>query len=151
MDLKSCSVLRARVSDIGRGGCYLDVFCPFPLQTPVKLRITNERVSFVAQAHVVYAKMGMGMGVEFTDVEAEQLQVLESWLHELGDDSSPDNKPALLEIAKRELPSGEVNQQQWLVLHELVIALLRKGVLEPAQAERMILALMNQKVSQQQK
>src|SRR5271156_534231 len=61
--------MNARTSDIGRGGCYVDTYCPFPLKTGVKLRLTNEKSSFVAEATVVYSQIGMGMGLEFTAIE----------------------------------------------------------------------------------
>jgi hypothetical protein len=76
-------VLNARISDLSRGGCYIDAFSPFPLKTDVKLRITNEKRSFETQANVVYSKIGMGRGLEFTAVEPEQSTVLEKWIAEL--------------------------------------------------------------------
>jgi hypothetical protein len=62
------SVLNARISDLGRGGCYVDAFSPFPLKTGVKLRITSEKRSFDAHADVVYSKTGMAWGWPFTTV-----------------------------------------------------------------------------------
>jgi hypothetical protein len=75
--------LNARISDLGRGGCYVDAFSPFPLKTGVKLRITSEKRSFEAHADVVYSKTAMGMGLAFTTVEPEQLSILDRWLAEL--------------------------------------------------------------------
>jgi hypothetical protein len=49
----------------------------------VKLRITSEKRSFEAHADVVYSKTGMGMGLAFTTVEPEQLNILDRWLAEL--------------------------------------------------------------------
>src|SRR5271166_1881066 len=73
IDSKSRITLSARTSDLGRGGCYVDAFCPFPLKTPVRIRLINERSSFVANATVVYSRIGMGMGLRFNDVEPGQL------------------------------------------------------------------------------
>jgi len=50
IDAKHRTTLNARTSDLGRGGCYVDAFCPFPVQSDVKLRLTCEKRSFVAQA-----------------------------------------------------------------------------------------------------
>src|SRR5271168_275183 len=75
--------MSARTSDIGKGGCYVDTYCPFPLKTPVKLRLTNEKSSFVAEAKVVYSKIGMGMGLQFTSIEPQQMGVLDKWIGEL--------------------------------------------------------------------
>ncbi len=55
--------MNARTSDLGKGGCYVDTFSPFPMKTGVKLRITKEKISFEAEATVVYSKIGMGMGM----------------------------------------------------------------------------------------
>jgi hypothetical protein len=62
VDRVQWSVLNARISDLGRGGCYVDAFSPFPLKTGVKLRITSEKRSFDAHADVVYSKTGMAWG-----------------------------------------------------------------------------------------
>jgi hypothetical protein len=48
----------------------------------VKLRITSEKRSFEAHADGVYSKTGMGMGLAFTTVEPEQLNILDRWLAE---------------------------------------------------------------------
>src|SRR5215475_6433187 len=83
LDARSNSRMSARVSDLARGGCYVDTFCPFPVRTGVKIRITREKKSFIADAKVVSSKLGMGMGLQFTQVEPQQLCVLEQWLGEL--------------------------------------------------------------------
>src|SRR5260370_31750148 len=89
VDTRFRTVLNARTSDLGRGGCYIDAFSPFPLKRGVKLRITNEMRSFEAHASVVYSKTGMGMGLQFTAIEPEQLTVLDKWLGELSGASPP--------------------------------------------------------------
>jgi hypothetical protein len=62
VDTGQRTVLNARISDLGRGGCYIDAFSPFPVKTGVKLRITSEQRAFEAQANVVYSKTGMAWG-----------------------------------------------------------------------------------------
>src|SRR5271170_6456929 len=89
--------MNARVSDLGKGGCYVDTFSPFPLKTAVKIRITRDKVSFEADATVVYSKIGMGMGMEFTLVDPQQMGILDKWLGELSgtapmDLSSPEDR-----------------------------------------------------------
>src|SRR5271163_2577641 len=70
VDANSRAKMTARTSDISRGGCYVDTFCPFPRNSSVKLRILRDKESLVAQAKVVYSKLGMGMGLAFTALEA---------------------------------------------------------------------------------
>jgi hypothetical protein len=61
--------LSGRVSDLGRGGCYVDTINPFPVGADVKIRIVKDNASFVPPAQVVYASSGMGMGLAFTKID----------------------------------------------------------------------------------
>ena len=79
-DASSGATLNARISDIGRGGCYLDTISPFAVGAELKLLISKEADSFAAEAKVVYSSIGMGMGVMFTGIEPEQRWTLEKWL-----------------------------------------------------------------------
>jgi hypothetical protein len=136
------TVLNARISDLGRGGCYVDAFSPFPLKTGVKLRITCEKRAFEAHANVVYSKTGMGMGLAFTTVEPEQLKVLDRWLGELSG------------TAPFELHSGETNgnghhkalpsDEQYFVLLERTISLVRQGGFTNEQGKTLLRSLLSQ-------
>jgi hypothetical protein len=142
VDTAQRSVLNARISDLGRGGCYVDAFSPFPIKTGVKLRITCEKRSFEAHANVVYSKTGMGMGLAFTSVEAEQLRVLDQWLGELSG------------TAPAELPAAEGNgkgavkerssDEQCFALIEHTISLIRRGSLSSEQGKIMLRNLLGQ-------
>src|SRR5712664_4253192 len=54
---------------------YVDTINPFPLGAIVKVRLTQEKNFFEGQAKVVYAQVGMGMGLFFTSAKPEQLWV----------------------------------------------------------------------------
>src|ERR1700689_4106534 len=54
--------LRARISDISLGGCYVDTINPFPVSTVVKIRLTKEGTTFEADASVMLSQVGLGMG-----------------------------------------------------------------------------------------
>jgi len=82
-DIRADTRIFGRLSDISRNGCYVDTINPFAKDAAVTLTITREKQSFKTQAKVVYAKVGMGMGLLFTTAEPEQLRVLGSWLGEL--------------------------------------------------------------------
>jgi hypothetical protein len=133
--------MSARTSDLGKGGCYLDTFSPFPMKTGVKLRITKERVSFEAEATVVYSKMGMGMGLAFTSIDPQQMGVLEKWLGELSGSAS-----AELSIIQ-EHPTGPSNggsaKEPGYVLNDLIVALMRKGTLSEEEGRTMLLRLVH--------
>jgi hypothetical protein len=72
--------LDARVSDLGRRGCYVEASHPLAVGTSVKLRITKGTKTFDAQARIVYSQENTGMGVMFTVVGNEQVRTLEAWL-----------------------------------------------------------------------
>lgn len=83
LDANSRAKMTARTSDISRGGCYVDTFCPFPRNASVMLRIVRDKESLIAQAKVVYSKLGMGMGLSFTSLEPDNKRVLDRWIGEL--------------------------------------------------------------------
>ncbi len=136
----------ARISDLGRGGCYVDTFSPFPLKTGVKIRITKDQRSFVAQARVVYSKVGMGMGLQFTSVEPQQLPVLEKWLGELSGTAPCEmgvedecRVPGALAPSKEEYTGKDTGY----VLSELILTLMRKGALSQDEGKGMLARLLS--------
>jgi PilZ domain len=82
-DLRSNTRLSARTSEIGMGGCYVDVLNPFPEGVAVQLKIVRDQGSFEAQAKVVYSDPKFGMGLAFTELTPDHRAVLETWLVEL--------------------------------------------------------------------
>src|SRR5215475_6445556 len=144
LDARSNSRMSARVSDLARGGCYVDTFCPFPVKTGVKIRITREKKCFTADAKVVSSKLGMGMGLQFTQVEPQQLCVLEQWLGELNGtvpiEFEPPNENGL-RLAHAALNHGSghnPHKEPGYVVAELIVALMRKGSL-PEEEGRVLL------------
>jgi hypothetical protein len=69
----ACAVIRASVSRNGDG----------PKGTQFRLVISHGGATFSAVATVIYPQPNMGMGVEFSTVEPEQLEVLVKWLKEV--------------------------------------------------------------------
>ena len=82
-ELGSGTLLSARTSEIGLGGCYIDALNPFPEATPVGLRILRDQGVFETKAKVVYCDPTFGMGLAFTDMMPDQRSVLEAWLAEI--------------------------------------------------------------------
>jgi PilZ domain-containing protein len=83
IELASRAQLKARTSELGLGGCYIDTLNPFPQGTLVQLRILRDNGLFETQAKVVYSDVRFGMGLAFTEMTGEQRSLLESWLVEL--------------------------------------------------------------------
>jgi hypothetical protein len=79
IDEKSGTRIEARIANISHEGCYVETNTPFSQGTETSLRIKKEANTFVAQARVVRSTT-KGMGLLFTAIAQEQLQVLESWL-----------------------------------------------------------------------
>jgi PilZ domain len=143
LDEHSRARMSARTSDISRGGCYVDTFCPFPRNTNVRLRIRRDKESLVAQARVVYSKLGMGMGLSFTALEAENRQILEAWIGELSGAMPPELhdvlrfEPEPRQDAVKHLAKNDPSY----VVGELIIALMRRGSLTTSEGNALLLKL----------
>jgi hypothetical protein len=79
-DVQNAGRIDARVSDLGKRGCFVNTPRPFPVGTIVKARITQAKKSCDVHARVIYSLAGQGMGLMFTDADPEQLRTLEAWL-----------------------------------------------------------------------
>jgi hypothetical protein len=74
--------IETRVRDLSQQGCYVDTTDALPLGTVTGVRITKGAQLFEARARVVYSRTGKGMGLVFTDIEAERVRTLETWIAE---------------------------------------------------------------------
>ena len=121
------------MTDIGGGGCYVNSSSPFLKGTELKIRVMKGTASFSAQARVVYASAGVGMGLVFTVIETDQRRVLERWLAELHADSPAEPQPAreVKEYVGKFSPGSNQNH----VLSELIITLVRNGALTGAEGK----------------
>jgi hypothetical protein len=82
-ELGSGTLLSARTSELGLGGCYVDALNPFPKGTMVGLRILRDQGVFETSAKVVYCDPRFGMGLAFTETTPDQRSILETWLAEI--------------------------------------------------------------------
>lgn len=129
---KSQTRIQGRTADLSEGGCYVDTICPFPAQTQVRIRITREQRSFESQAKVVYSVAGMGMGLQFEGTDFEQRVSLKRWIREL-------NGEVKAEAATGEKEDKHVGSTgRDAVLSDLIVELMRKGVLEEASGRGML-------------
>jgi hypothetical protein len=72
-----------RISEISRKGCYVDILNTLPEGTLIHLMISRDKGTFMASGKIIYIHERMGMGVACTEVPADQMEVLNSWLDEL--------------------------------------------------------------------
>ena len=125
-------LLRARTSDLGSDGCFIDTLNPFAKGTTVKVRIEKKGTSFEAWARVVYSLESMGMGLAFDTVEPEQLWVLHEWLGAESRIMPPEmNLPPIEEeISPKELASQARSKDVHCeVLNELIQDLMGRGII----------------------
>lgn len=113
-----------RSADLGMGGCYVDTINPFPQGTAVHLRLMDTGRTFDSQAVVVFAVVGMGMGLAFVNVAPDQRLVLQGWVSELSGASAPSLESSEPDIAEQQ--SQECVRH---VLNQLISLLVRKRLL----------------------
>jgi hypothetical protein len=123
-----------RSSDVSLSGCYVDTLNPFPAGTIIRVRLTRDSTTFEANAKVVNSQMGMGMGIAFTSAEKDQFQIYQKWIDKISGNSSPEE---LVEKPKGGA-AADFYREQYYVLNDLVVALMRKGVLEEAEGKAML-------------
>jgi PilZ domain len=75
----SVSIL-ARVSDISRDGCYVDLRSALPQGTSVQIRIRTATEIFEASAVVGYTHPHLGMGLIFSEINSESQAILQKWI-----------------------------------------------------------------------
>jgi hypothetical protein len=125
----------ARISDLGREGCYVDTISPFVPGTSVLIRVMKNDKAFSAKAIVLYATLGMGMGVKFTSVEPSEVPVLEKWLAELTGEPTEETET----ILKGQIPDHRQEQSGIReFLGELISALVRRSVLTEAEGKALL-------------
>jgi len=142
VEVRSGARLHGRISDIGRGGCYVDSISPFAVGAELKVLIIKDANSFAAQARVVYSITGMGMGVMFTAIEPEQRWMLEKWLAELRGESSAVEQPKNADLVLPGETAKSANSGQTFVLNELIVALMLKRVLTDAEGKALLQKLL---------
>jgi hypothetical protein len=79
VEISSGVKLSARSCDLGPNGCYVDTLMPFPVGTPVRIRLSKAQTSIDVNGKVVYQLTGLGMGIAFQDVSPENRAALENW------------------------------------------------------------------------
>jgi hypothetical protein len=134
LDLRSQTRVTGRSSDLGLGGCYIDILSPFGVASAVRVRLEREENVFEAMATVTYSQVSMGMGLAFTEVKPEHLTVLRAWVAELSGDALPE--PDATAAPEYATLSTVLNLQQ--VLNELVSLMVRKKVISDTEGAALL-------------
>ncbi len=135
IDLGSHARVAGRSSDLGLGGCYIDILSPFAVGSAVLVRLEREQKVFEAMAKVTYAQYSMGMGLEFTEVKPEHQAVLQAWLAELSGEALPK-----FDVAAAGPESGNLSAVLSLqqVLNELVSIMVRKKLINETEGAALL-------------
>jgi hypothetical protein len=126
VEVRSQVRVAGRTSDLGLGGCYIDTISSLPVGAVVRLRIKREQRVFEAVATVANAHVSMGMGLAFTEIKPEHLDVLRAWLAELSGEQLPE--PEVMETEPETNDASTVLHLQQ-VLNELVNLMVRKKII----------------------
>jgi hypothetical protein len=119
--------IEARTTDIATGGCYVDIMNPFPAGSFLQIRLKKDGQFFETQAKVTYCQSGVGMGLEFTDPDPKQIQIVKGWLAEArGDSVAPQYN---LDQIERDSTGTDTRTYERQAIEELLLVLMRKGVL----------------------
>jgi hypothetical protein len=136
--------MKGRTSDLSRGGCYVDTISPFGVGTVAKVRFTKNEKTFDVEARVVYSQPGMGMGIMFTALLPEQSGVVDRWIGEItgevttGSDEDVFGPPA---GGGDNAAATKLKEEQQYVLNDLVITLMRNGILREPEGKAMLAKL----------
>ncbi len=119
--------LLGRTSDLSASGCYIDTLSPFAARTPRFDCASNTTIrEFEAAAVVVYSAAPMGMGLTFTELQPEQLDILKAWTGKLNSDPLPEPEVAAA-TPEAEIETADSNPR--LVLYELINLMVRKKLI----------------------
>jgi hypothetical protein len=140
IETKSGTRLNGRTTDLGLGGCYVDAPNPFPMGNVLSIKISRDGESFQAKAKVTYSQIGVGMGLAFIAADPAQVTVFQRWILELSGEqpvlAAPEESPASAPAANA--PAASATNEPQFVLSELIIALMRKGVLDKEDGNAML-------------
>lgn len=81
-------MVSGKVTQISRNGCYVATPKTFPVGTSLKVIISRDERTFVAQANIIHVQERMGMGLAFLHAPDDQLKILDSWLADLPSSSA---------------------------------------------------------------
>ena len=110
----------------------MDTINPFPKDSPIRLSITRDNVSFKTQGKVAYSNLGMGMGVLFTTAEPDQLQSLGKWLTELSGGKPAAQPPPVAKIQTESAKNVDTELRK--IFSDLVSVLNVKNILNDSEA-----------------
>ena len=74
---------KTRVTEISKGGCFVEMAGPIVRDTDVSISITKDERIFEASGRLLYAVPSVGSGIVFVNVTPANSQILEDWISNL--------------------------------------------------------------------
>jgi hypothetical protein len=135
VELGSGAKFSTRTTDLGPGGCFVDTMVPFPVGANVRVNVHKGKTLFETGGVVVYSQTGLGMGIAFSDMDAEQRTALDSWLTELTGEKQSSSH------ASPYTPSlpNDARAMDKAALVRLVKLMITKGILTEAEGASVFL------------
>jgi hypothetical protein len=127
-ELSSGACFSTRTTDLGPGGCFVDTTNPFPVGAKVCVNVRKGKTEFETCGTVVYSQTGLGMGIAFDELGAEERHALDAWLADL-----TGGRHALLETPHPPRRIGPVRGSDHAALVRLVQLMIGKGLLTEAE------------------
>ena len=153
LDERSAMNLRAKVTDISFGGCYVEMLAPLPVNSCVELALDTSQGAIHARGKVVAAQTGMGMGIAFTAISPEDFDKLREIAPAAEQYREREHANRRLESGVAKAPSNgahaskrasQVAPSTQDVLESILRILLRKGIVSEEEMaeefERLIMA-----------
>jgi hypothetical protein len=125
--------IAVRIADLGLNGCYADSLSVFPVGTVIKVSIRHSGKHFQNDAKVVYAKTGMGMGLNFMDMSSEMQSMVQEWLY----GNKGEAVPTLDDVSVFE-PAPPTPRKGKMVLIRLIELMMYKGQLTELEGRDLI-------------
>jgi c-di-GMP-binding flagellar brake protein YcgR len=72
--------IKVTLVDISRGGCFVETDRELPLDSEVTITLKKGEDHIHAMARVARVRPGKGLALEFTSMEREEFQLLDTWL-----------------------------------------------------------------------
>ena len=131
----------AKMSDIGMGGCYMEIMSPWPVGTVLEGVVSVNGFECAATVTVRTAHSMMGNGLEFTTITPENKLRLERLLSNLSaaaavKEEDPLDLPAAQIAAPQSAPSHLLAGNAEAKLEALLRILERRGVVTHAELEQ---------------
>jgi hypothetical protein len=125
---------RGGLSDLSRGGCYVEIMTPFPYGTEVRLTLEVGEETIAGEAVVRSSHPSVGMGLQFTHLEEAGRARREAVLARLAGRGEAAFEPAP-EVA-RSASVGTTSQEVPALLQALLEVLEAKGVVTRSEIEQ---------------